>query len=269
MEKIPKIDVGGARIPKFEPPVVERLPQSVVDRPDLPQLVIPKPVVDVPRPTLEYPTIFVPPSIGSPTPQRPAEPSKEKPDANRNLPPSPPPIPSVPPPPPPVPVIPIEQPTTGTVISVVGHDIKIPGVQEVAQASVTAIVGTSVTLATALVFNQARRVVGEAASKAVREKFKIKLRSVKPVIHMICESGEITVLEYSSEGVRTLATRITNPEQFLRDTVESDELYEADHKIVIDEPIRDMFSREGAKRFNYFAPSKKMARRLSARIALG
>ena len=120
-----------------------------------------------------------------------------------------------------------------------------------------------------MVFNQARRIVGETVTKAARSKFKIKLRVVKPVIHMIQEESGVTVLEYSAEGIRTLATKVQSPEQYLRDTIEADELYELDHKIVIDEPIRENFTKEGAKRFNYFAPPKKLAKRLAARIALG
>jgi hypothetical protein len=262
---------------------IVRIPPPIVDQSGLPQLVIPKPVVDVPRPTIEYPIIFLPPSAPTPaapqapaTPQKPAEAAKDTAPPARSLPTPPSPSPVVPPPVAPpappsplTPAVPAEPPAIGQVVSVAGQEIQLPAPQEIAQASATAVVGTSVTLATAMVFNQARRIVGETVTKAARSKFKIKLRVVKPVIHMIQEENGVTVLEYSAEGIRTLATKVQSPEQYLRDTIEADELYEIDHKIVIDEPIRETFTKEGAKRFNYFAPPKKLAKRLAARIALG
>ena len=77
------------------------------------------------------------------------------------------------------------------------------------------------------------------------------------------------VIEYSGEGIQLRAKSIERPEQYLRDLIEQDELFEADHRIVIDEPVRELFTKEGAKRFNYFAPPKKMARRLAARLTFG
>lgn len=276
MDKIPRIDIGDARIDRIMPPIIDLVPPPVVDRPQFQRLAVPKPVVSVPNPSVDYPTIFIPPQIAVPTGS--SKTSLEG-DAKkeRSLPTAKIPAPAVnatvPVPPPPQPPAPPqvtrETPVARNTINVVGHDIAIPAPQEIVQASATAIMGTSVTLATAMVFNQARKVVGDALTKAARNKFKVKLRVVKPVIHMIYEDGGITVMEYSSEGIRTLATQVENPEQYLRDVIETDELYEADHKIVIDEPIRDRFSREGASRFNYFAPPKKLARRLAARFALG
>jgi hypothetical protein len=270
MEKIGRIDIGT--------PVIERLPPPVMLRPELPSLAIPKPVVDVPQPRVEYPTLLLPPPLSAPTPQTSGEteksaPKKEK-DAVKPQPQSPPVVPPTPqvilPPQPPIEMVESPKPVeTQNTIEIAGHDINVPTVKEVAQASTTAVIGTSATLATAMIFNQARRVMGETVSKAVRSKFKIKLKYVKPVLHMVYEKDGVTVLEYSEEGVKTLATSIENPEQFLRDLIQSDELFEADHRIVIDEPIKAHFTREGAKRFNYFAPSKKMARRLAARITFG
>jgi hypothetical protein len=270
MEKIGRLDIGAS--------VIERLPPPVMLRPELPSLAIPKPVVDVPQPRIEYPTFLLPPPLSAPTPQTPGKteevaPKKEKePEKPRSQPP-----PYIPPTPqvvlPPLPQTEVVEPPkpieAKNTIEIAGHDINVPTVQEITQASTTAVIGTSATLATAMIFNQARKVVGETVTKAARNKFKIKLKYVKPVLHMVYEKDGVTVLEYSEEGVKTLATGIENPEQFLRDLVQTDELFEADHRIVIDEPIKQRFSREGAKRFNYFAPSKKMAKRLAARITFG
>ena len=155
-------------------------------------------------------------------------------------------------------------------IEVAGQEINLPPPKDILQASATAVVGTSATLATAMVFGQARRVVGEAATKLKRDKFKIKLRQIRPVLHFVDNGdGGVEVIEYSGEGVKVLASDVKSPEQYLRDTVEADELFEVDHRIVIDDHLKDKFSKEGAKRFNYFTPPKNMARRLVARFIFG
>jgi hypothetical protein len=182
----------------------------------------------------------------------------------------------VPPPPAVVtPPIPLQPPPPQaekaiTTVNIAGHEIRVPETKEVVQAGTTAVLGTTATLITATVFNQVRRALGEAVTKVKRDKFKIKLRRVKPVLHFVDNGqGSVEVIEYSGEGMRVIASDVVNPEQFLRDTVEADELFESDHRIVIDDPLKNKFSREGAKRFNYFAPPKKMARRLAARFIFG
>jgi hypothetical protein len=63
-------------------------------------------------------------------------------------------------------------------------------------------------------------------------------------------------------------SNIENPEQYLRDLVDTDPLFESDHRIVIDEPIKDKFTKEGANRFKYFVSPKKLAKKLSARFSI-
>ena len=272
MERIPKIEVGGARIPRFEPPVVERLAPPVTSGGNLPDFVIPRPVVEVPNVRIDYPVLpavpLNPPDMGGGTSTQPlAEPIRP-----RRLPPTPRPAapqqPQVVAPPTPLPAPPPPPPAKRNTIEIAGNEVVLPTTQEVLQSSTTAIMSTSATLVTAIVFNQARKLVGEQLGKLARNKFKVKLKLTKPVTHFIHEDDGVTIVEYSADGITTLAHRVTDPEKYLREIIETDELFEADHKIVIDEPIREMFSREGAKRFNYFAPSKKLARRLAARFTL-
>lgn len=308
MERILQIGVNAAQLPRFEPPVIERVPPPVVSGERLPNLTLPRPIVDVPSLSIDYPTFTIPPQTPPPpVPQIPFQPpqTSKSQEPSAPIPKIPPRQPEEPPPPPkvkipkrsskpseseesqqlePLPTIRTPIPrrtdaqdvvsapmeiTSYKLMTIAGQEVSLPSPKEIVQASATAVVGTSVTLVTALVFNQARRTVGEVAAKVTRKKFKVRLRRVKPVLHMICENDGVTVVEYSSDGVRTLASQINNPEQFLRDLIETDEFFEADHKIVIDEPIRERFSREGASRFNYFAPSKKLARKLAARFSLG
>lgn len=274
MERIPKVDVSGARVPRLSGSLIDKLPPPVTDRTAPPMIGIPRPVVELPNLQIQYPSLpLPPPDPGAGRPTVPPQEKKEE-ESPRKLP--PPKLPVLPPPPRIVVAPPqndlLLQPPTPPVehqkIEIGGIKVDIPTPSEVAQASTTAVLSTSATLVTAMAFNQGRKVIGEAIGKASRRKFKIRLRSVKPVIHMIHGDDGVTVVEYSHDGVKTLATQLQNPEQFLRDAVEMDELFEATHKIVIDDPIKDMFSREGVKRFSYFANPRKLIRRLSARITL-
>jgi hypothetical protein len=154
-------------------------------------------------------------------------------------------------------------------MEVAGHSINIPSPQAVVQASATAVVGTSATLVTALVFNQVRTAAAPVLQKLARDKFKIKLKSMKPVLHFVEEEGEVHVIEYSEEGVKVLNTHVQNPEQYLRDLIDADRLFETDHKIIIDEPVKERFTKEGAKRFNYFISAKKLAKKMGAKFTFG
>jgi hypothetical protein len=276
MERIPNIAIPRERLGV---PIVERVPPPIVNLTPPPVVNgITPPVVNIPVPRIEYPKL---PPMGpiTPTPSTPRtsnrgeeKEEKEREGLKPTLPPLPPPPRIV------VPPQPVESPQVelepvemeAVTIEIAGTEVELPTPQQAIQASATAVVGTSVTLATAMVFNQARRVVGEAATKLKRNKFKIKLRQIRPVLHFVDDGhGNVEVIEYSGEGVKVLASDVKSPEQYLRDTIEADELFEVDHRIVIDDHLKEKFSKEGAKRFNYFAPPKKMARRLAARFIFG
>ena len=51
-------------------------------------------------------------------------------------------------------------------------------------------------------------------------------------------------------------------EQYLRDQVEIDVLWEYDNKIIIDEELGKQLTKEGKKRFKSILPSKVIARNL-------
>ena len=112
--------------------------------------------------------------------------------------------------------------------------------------------------------NAAEPLIREAA----KNKFKIKLKQVKPVLHyVLAEEGHIDIFEYSSEGTR-LVEQVDNVEQYIRDQVDTNALYEVENKIIIDDVISDKFTKEGQKRFKpLFAPAKKVAKKLSARLS--
>ena len=272
MEILPPIRLSSGRLERIPAPVVDNVAPPVVNS-------LQVPVVDVPIPRIDYPRVELPaaepttnsaPSSQSQSTEEPTQPTRQLPDSPKMP-------PAVVPPkalPIPAPAIPkTETPPEATkdiiTVEIAGRDINIPSPQAVVQASATAVVGTSATLVTALVFNQVRTAAAPVLQKLARDKFKIKLKSMKPVLHFVEEEGEVHVIEYSEEGVKVLNTHVQNPEQYLRDLIDADHLFETDHKIIIDEPVKERFTKEGAKRFNYFISAKKLAKRMAARFTFG
>ena len=268
---------------KLENTVIDRIPPPVMYAPaPIPPVVqrLEVPVIDVPVPRIDYPKIELPPR--QPTVKPPSTPASREqkettPEPTRQLSDHVKPVlPKLPLPQLPVlpvqkiPVVPPKPETTADetkiTVEVAGYDMDLPGPQTVIQVGATAVIGTSVTLVTALVFNQLRQAATPAVQKFARDKFKFKLRKLKPVLHLVEEDGKVLAIEYSDEGVKFLNSNVENPEQYLRDLVETDPLYEANHRIVIDEPAKCRFTREGAKRFNYFLSPKEFAKKLTARF---
>jgi hypothetical protein len=269
-----------SKIDRLPPPVIETLPSPIVTKSTLE-----KPVIDLAVPRLDYPRIEVPISPSLDVPQKGGETRKEPEKKERALKDTTP-LPSTPspalpilsspriPPVQPLPVpnplpVPSPVPERTMQVNIVGHEVNIPTPTAAIEAGATAVIGTTVTLVTALLVNQGRQLAAPVLQKLVRNKFKIKLKSIKPVLHFVEENGVVHVIRYDGEGVRLLNNNIENPEQYLRDLIDADRLFEADHKIIIDEPVRERFTKEGAKRFNYFVPAKKIAKKLAARFVFG
>ena len=81
------------------------------------------------------------------------------------------------------------------------------------------------------------------------------------------DAGTVDIFEYSASGTR-LIDSTDNVEQYIRDQVETNAFYETENKIIIDDVVGDKFTKEGQKRFkSLFAPAKKIAKKLSARLS--
>jgi len=123
-----------------------------------------------------------------------------------------------------------------------------------------------------MIATQVLNLVKNAAEPVIREatknKFKIKIKQTKPVLHYVmAEEGHIDIFEYSAEGTRLVA-QTDNVEQYIRDQVETNAYYEMDNKIIIDDVMSDKFTKEGRERFkSLFTPPKKIAKKLSARLS--
>jgi hypothetical protein len=265
--QIPKVGINGPSvISTIEPPVLHSVEVPVVRGMALP-------VFEMPDTSIKYPIINVPTQAEFDAAVK-AEKEKEQQDKgekSRGLPDtSPPQLPQVaqtPPPEVPIAEIPADKPTTPT-FTVGGIDINLPDPSLVATAGAVAVVTTAATIASTTVLNALKNAAEPIIKEATKNKFKIKIKQVKPVLHyVLAEEGHIDIFEYSAEGTR-LVEQVTNIEQYIRDQVEINALYEIDNKIIIDDVILDKFTKEGQKRFkSLFAPAKKIAKKLAARLS--
>ena len=98
----------------------------------------------------------------------------------------------------------------------------------------------------------------------------MKIKSVKPVLHFVSNSaGSVDLIQYSAKGMKVLEASIDKLEQYLRDQVEIDSLWEYDNKIIIDEELGSQLTKEGKKRFKrYFIAPKVIAKKLSAKFSI-
>jgi hypothetical protein len=266
--QIPKIGINGPNvISTIEPPVLRSVEVPVVRGMALP-------VFEMPDTSIKYPIINVPTQAefdAAVKAEREKQQQEEKPK-ERGLPDTfPPQLPQVaqtPPPQVPIAEIPADKPTTPT-FTVGGIDINLPDPSLVATAGAVAVVTTAATIASTTALNALKNAAEPLIKEATKNKFKIKIKQVKPVLHyVLAEGGHVDVFEYSAEGTR-LVEQVTNVEQYIRDQVEINTLYEIDNKIIIDDVIKDKFTKEGKERFkSLFAPAKKIAKKLSAKFSI-
>lgn len=265
---IPKIGIEGPSvIPTIDPPVVRSAEVPVVRGLALP-------VFQAPDPSIKYPVIDVPTQEEFDAAVR-AEREKqaqEEADKTRELPDSK-------PPPPPVVAPKIEQPITPVIevpaqpitpsFTVGGVKVDLPDPSVVATAGSIAVVTTAATMVATTVFNTLKNAAEPLIKEAKKKKFKVKVKQVKPVLHyVLAEGGHIDVFEYSATGTR-LVEQVDNVEQYIRDQVEINSLYEIDNKIIIDDVISEKFTKEGQARFKpLFAPAKAIAKKLSAKFSI-
>ena len=259
---------GPSVISTIDKPAIRSVEQPVVRGLEVP-------VVDVPNTTIKYPVINVPTQAefdAAVNAERQKQAQEEKPK-ERGLPDTTPPpqLPQVAQTSPsqaPIAEIPADtkpQPT----FTAYGVDINLPDPSLVATAGAVAVVTTAATIASTTVLNALKNAAEPFIKEATKNKFKIKIKQVKPVLHYVmAEGGHIDIFEYSAEGTR-LIEQVSNVEQYIRDQVEINALYEIDNKIIIDDVIKDKFTKEGKERFKpLFAPAKKIAKKLSAKFSI-
>jgi hypothetical protein len=263
------IKIGGPNIiPTIDPPIVRSTEVPVVRGLALP-------VFEMPDTSIKYPVINVPTQAEfdaavNAERQKQAQEQQEKtrglPDVNSpELPPA---VQQLTQPPAPTPVAEIQADKPQPAFTINGVDINLPDPSVVATAGAVAVVTTATTMASTAVLNVLKNAAEPFIKEATKNKFKIKIKQVKPVLHYVmAESGHVDIFEYSADGTRLVA-QTDNVEQYIRDEIEKNTLYEIENKVIIDEPVKDKFTKEGQERFkSLYAPPKKIAKKLSARLS--
>jgi len=251
MSKIKRIEIPTPVIRRIPPPTVRVLEPPVVRG-------IQVPVIDVPSPIIPYPTIDVPTEAEFRQDlSQPQETESTEEEDTRDL-------------KPPEPAAPV--PTQPT-INIGGVEAPLPEPAPLITAGATAIVTTTVTLGATILVGKLKEAVLEPMMKRMEanrgKKKKIKIKQVKPVLHyVISENDTVDILEYSQKGTKVIGTT-DDVERYIRDKVEDNALYEMDNKIIIDDVIKEKFTKEGAKRFkSLFAPAKSIAKKLGAKFSI-
>ena len=261
---------GPSIIPTIEPPVARSVEVPVVRGLELP-------VFQMPDPSFKYPVVDVPTQQefdAAINAERQKQKEQEEKPKERGLPDSTPP-PQLPPAtqtspiqtPTPVIEVPTDKPQPTFTVN--GVDINLPDPSVVATAGSIAVVTTAATMVATTTFNALKNAAEPLIKEAKKKKFKVKVKQVKPVLHyVLAEKGHIDVFEYSATGTR-LVEQVDNVEQYIRDQVEINSLYEIDNKIIIDDVIANKFTKEGQARFKtLFAPAKSIAKKLSAKFSI-
>jgi len=258
---------GPSVIPTINPPVSRSVEIPVVRGMELP-------VVQMPDTRIKYPTVDVPTQQefdAAVKAEREKQQEEEK-DKPRGLPDT---KPALPQPAIVAQIPPVATTTTPVVevpdnpqINVAGLTIDLPDPSLVATAGAVAVVTTAATMVSSIGLNMVKNAAEPVIREAVKNKFKIKLKQVKPVLHYVMtDTGHVDIFQYSADGTKLIDTT-DSVENYLRAQVETNAFYETENVIIIDDVVGDKFTKEGQKRFkSLFAPAKKIAKKLSARLS--
>lgn len=258
---------GPSVIPTINPPVSKSVEVPVVRGMELP-------VILMPDTRIKYPTLNVPTQeeFDAAVNAERQKQAQEQIDKPRGLPDTQPITPQVnqasQPITPPVTTaeIPADKPQPS--FTVLGTNINLPDPSIVATAGAVAVVTTATTMVSGIALNMVKNAAEPLIREAVKNKFKIKLKQVKPVLHYVMtDTGHVDIFQYSAEGTKLVDTT-DNVENYIRAQVDTNAFYETENVIIIDDVVGEKFTKEGQKRFkSMFAPAKKIAKKLSARLS--
>ena len=242
---------GPSVIPTVDKPILQQINAPVVRGLEVP-------VIDAPNTTIQYPVVRVPTQaeFDSATKNNQKQQEQQPAEKSRGLP-DPTPAPQLPPS---VQTPAIQTPVIETpkqiaevpadlpkpTFTVGGININLPDPSLVATAGAVAVVTTASTMIATQVLNLVKNAAEPVIREATKNKFKIKIKQTKPVLHYVmAEEGHIDIFEYSADGTRLVA-QTDNVEQYIRDQVETNAYYEMDNKIIIDDVMSDKFTKEDA-----------------------
>lgn len=238
VQTIPRLNIPRPVINRVPPPVIRNSPPPVVRGLEIP-------IIDVPTPIIEYPTLDVPTREqfeGAVTPPAPP-PTTDKPERSRLLP---------------------------ETVPILGRDIPIPDAATLITTGSTAAIAVATTMGTTLLLREVLKRLDPIMKKVTEsaDKKNKKKKKGKTVLHFMQGPEGVIVMEYSNKGAKLLEV-VDNTEHYLRDKTNENTMYELDNKIVIDSEIKESMTKEGQKRFSkLFCPSKSIVKKLSAKFSV-
>lgn len=241
IDEIPNNEIPTTVVRDIPPPVVA---PAILPPPVARQLEVP--VIDLPNPIIDYPTLDVPTQEefeasldkGNDGAEEGIQDIRELPDTSAGIP-----------------------------VNVGGIEVTLPDPSVLATAGAVAVITTASAMVATQVLNQAKSAAEPLIRELTKKRKKVKIKQVKPVLHYVKAENGVDIFEYSGEGTKLIA-QTDNVEQYVRDQIEIDLYYEMDNKIIIDDNIKTQFTKEGQKRFKkLFAPAKVIAKKLASKFA--
>jgi len=234
---IPRMDIPKPIIRTIPPPVVRDAPPPVVST-------IEVPIIDVPTPVIEYPTLDAPTRQqyeGAVSPPKP-EPTTDKPERSRLLP---------------------------ETVPLLGRDIPLPDAATLITTGSTAAIAVATTMASTLLLRSLFQRLDPLVKKMTQNKKKKKKKKPgKVILHYVKNESKVSIFEYSNEGTKFIGD-IDNAEHYLREQLDTNALYDIDNKIIIDDALKDSMTKDGQKKFGkLFCPSKSLVKKLSAKFSI-
>ena len=233
---IPRLNIPAPIIRDIEPPMIRQVPPPVTNTLEVP-------VIDVPTPVIEYPTLDAPTRQqfeGAVTPPKPPV-TTDKPERSRLLP---------------------------ETVPILGRDIPVPDAATLITTGSTAAVAVATTMASTLLLRSLFQKLDPVMKKLTQDKKKKKKKPGKVILHFIKNEDKVTILEYSSKEIKFVA-EVDNAEHYLRDQLDDNPMYDIDNKIILDDALKDCMTKDGQKKFSkLFCPSKSIIKKLSAKFSL-
>lgn len=234
--QIPRVNIPRPVIDRIPRPVLDSTPPPVVQGLEIP-------VIDVPVPIIEYPTLDVPTRQqfeGAVTPPQPTmDPgTTEKP---RLLP---------------------------ETVPILGRDIPVPDAATLITTGSTAAIAVATTMASTLLLRGLLQRLDPLIKKLASKKKKKNKKKGKTVLHFMKGEERIVIFEYSNEGTKFIDT-IDNAEHYIMARLDENSLYDVDNSIIIDDSIKKVMTKDGQKRFSkMFVPAKAITKKLTSKFSI-
>ena len=234
--QIPRMNIPRPVIDRIPPPIIQNTPPPVVQELEIP-------IIDVPVPIIEYPTLDVPTRQqyeGTVTPPIPPV-DTSTPERSRLLP---------------------------ETVPILGRDIPVPDAATLITTGSTAAIAVATTMISTLLLRGLLQRLDPIIKKLASKKKKKNKKKGKTVLHFMKGEEGVVIFEYSNSGTKFIDT-IDNAEHYIRDRLDENTLYDVDNSIIIDDSLKKEMTKDGQKRFSkMFSPAKAIAKKLTSKFSI-